>query len=169
VRERLEKVAERIITGIGYRHGFFNAEFIWDPESGRIHLVEVNPRMASQLAYLYECVDGVNLYRMNLELAVGETPRLEHEAPRFGHAASFAMRKFDGKPLSAEPTDEALSRVSRQFPEARLMLYLKRGAALAREMKWLGSYRYAVVNMGAANQADLHRRYADMRSQLFRE
>jgi hypothetical protein len=106
---------------------------------------------------------------MNLELAVGNAPTLEREAPRFGHAGSFAMRKFDGKPLAAEPTREALSQISTQFPEARLMLYLKRGAALAREMKWLGSYRYAVVNMGAASQDDLHRRYADMRARLFRE
>ena len=169
VRTRVTALTERIIAGIGYRHGFFNAEFIWNPGSGRISLIEVNPRMASQLAYLYEGVDGINLYRMNLELALGEAPRLAREAPLFGHAASFALRKFDGKPLAAEPTREALSQVSTQFPEARLMLYLKRGAALAREMKWLGSYRYAVLNMGAPTAEDLYRRSADMRSRLFRE
>lgn len=168
-RERLTLLAEQIITGIGYRHGFFNAEFIWNPDSGRISLIEVNPRMASQLAYLYEGVDGINLHRMCLELALGEAPRAERETPQFGHAASFALRKFDGKPLAAEPTREALSRVSQQFPEARLMLYLKHGSALAREMKWLGSYRYAVVNMGAASADDLYRRYAQMRTALFRE
>ncbi len=169
VRERIAELAKRIVTGIGYRQGFFNAEFIWSPETGRVHLIEVNPRMASQLAYLYEAVDGINLYRLNLELALGNAPTMEREAPRFGHAASFAMRKFDGKPLAAEPTREALSQMSSRYPEARLMLYLKHGAALAREMKWLGSYRYAVVNMGAASQDDLHRRYADMRASLFRE
>jgi biotin carboxylase len=169
VRENISKLAERIMTGIGYRHGFFNAEFIWEPDSGRIRLIEVNPRMASQLAYLYECVDGISLYRMNLELALGEAPRLEREAPRYGHAASFAMRKFDGKPLAAEPSRETISRVSSRYPDARLMLYLKHGSSLAREMKWLGSYRYAVVNMGAQSPADLHQRYADMRAALFGE
>ncbi len=169
VRKRIAELAARIISGIGYRHGFFNAEFIWNPDTGRIHLIEVNPRMASQLAYLYECVDGINLYQINLELALGNAPSTHREAPRFGHAASFAMRKFDGKPLAAEPSREALSQMSSRFPEARLMLYLKHGAALAREMKWLGSYRYAVVNMGAANHADLHQRYADMRAALFQE
>lgn len=169
VRARMTALTERIIRGIGYRHGFFNAEFVWNPETGRIDLIEINPRMASQLAYLYEGVDGINIYRMNLELALGETPRLEREAPRFGHAASFALRKFDGKPLAAEPSREAIAKVSRSFPEARLMLYLKHGAALAREMKWLGSYRYAVLNMGARNADDLYLRYADMRSRLFRE
>jgi len=30
-------------------------------ESGRLRVIEINPRMASQLAYLYEWVDGVIL------------------------------------------------------------------------------------------------------------
>ena len=42
------------------------------------------------------------------------------------------------------------------------MLYLKRGQALAREMKWLGSYRYAVVNLGGADENNLNRRYAEI-------
>jgi biotin carboxylase len=154
---------------MGYRHGFFNMEFAWDAETGRIRMIEINPRMASQLAVFYEWVDGVNPYAMLLELAVGEAPRHERAVPRFRHAASFAFRKFDGKPLAVHPTREQIERAQREFPEARLMLYLKRGASLAREMKWLGSYRYAVVNMGAASSDDLHRRFHAFRLKLFRE
>ena len=47
------------------------------------------------------------------------------------------------------------------------MLYLKRGLALANEMKWLGSYRYGVVNLGAGSSADLHQRYHDLHRSLF--
>ena len=54
----------------------------------------------------------------------------------------------------------------RRFPDAEVMLYLKRGRALAREMKWLGSHRYAVMNLGAADEEDLERRYAGIRSLL---
>jgi hypothetical protein len=129
----------------------------------------MNPRMASQLAVFYEWVDGLNPYRMLLELACGEAPRLERSAPRYRAAASFAFRKFDGKPLAAHPTPEQIERVRRDYPEARLMLYLKRGLALANEMKWLGSYRYAVVNMGAGSSADLHERFRALRRQLFPE
>jgi hypothetical protein len=59
--------------------------------------------------------------------------------------------------------------VRRAYPDARLMLYLKRGLALANEMKWLGSYRYAVVNMGAGSSADLHARFGALRRELFPE
>jgi len=111
-------------------------EFAWDEETGRICVIELNPRMASQLAVFYEWVDGISPYRMLLELACGEAPGHQRAAPQFRHAASFALRKFDGKPL-------------------------------ANEMKWLGSYRYAVVNLAAGSSADLYRRCHDLRRRLF--
>lgn len=166
-RARLTALAERLLAGLGYRHGFFNLEFCWDPSSGRIALIELNPRMASQLSYLYECVDGVRPYEMLLALAVGAAPELAAGRARYGHAASFALRKFDGKPLSAHPTASQIARVRDEYPEARLMLYLKRGASFAREMKWMGSYRYAVVNMAARSQHDLYARFRALAHLLF--
>lgn len=169
VQQRMRDLAAKVLAGMGYRHGFFNMEFTWDPHSGRIRIIELNPRMASQLAVFYEWVDGANPYRMLLELACGVAPSGARAAPRFRHAASFAFRKFDGKPLSVHPTAEQIAGVGRDFPEARLMLYLKRGLALANEMKWLGSYRYGVVNLGATTSDGLHRRFRDLRRRLFAE
>ena len=39
------------------------------------------------------------------------------------------------------------------------MIYPKRGPDLAREMKWLGSYRYGVFNAGAASAEALLARF----------
>lgn len=167
VQARMRELAARVLQGIGYRHGFFNIELAWDPESGRLQVIEINPRMASQLACFYEWVDGVQPYLALFDLAVGRAPRLGGVTPRYRHAASFALRKFDGKPLQVHPSPEQVARVRREYPEARLMLYMKRGASLAREMKWLGSYRYAVVNMGAGSSDDLHRQFHAMRKALF--
>lgn len=167
VQARMSALAEKLLDGMGYRHGFFNLEFSWDPASGRIAVIELNPRMASQLSYLYESVDGLRPYALLLALAVGDAPAAAASAARYGHAASFALRKFDGKPLAAHPTPTQLARVRRDFPEAHLMLYLKRGTSLAREMKWLGSYRFAVVNMAAGSQQALHERFRALARQLF--
>ena len=167
VQERMRELAARVLQGIGYRHGFFNLELAWDPASDRLRVIEVNPRMASQLACFYEWVDGVQPYLALFDLAVGRTPRQGKVTPRYRHAASFALRKFDGKPLAVHPSAEQIDRVRHEYPEARLMLYMKRGASLAREMKWLGSYRYAVVNMGAGSADDLDREFHAMRRALF--
>ena len=162
VQERMRALAERLLTGMGYRHGFFNIEMIWNPADDRIMLIELNPRLASQLAGLYQRVDGINPHRMLLELCTGAQPVVRRAATGCTIAASLVSRRFDGHPLEIEPRSSDLAGARRQFPDAAIMLYLKRGQALAREMKWLGSYRYAVVNLGGANEQVLDRRYADI-------
>jgi hypothetical protein len=166
VQERVRELAERVLAGLGFRHGFFNVEVFWDPESDALKLIEINPRLASQLACLYRRVEGVNPHQMLLELCTGQAPRPQRTSTGCAVAASLVSRRFDGRPLGREPGAEDLARVQRRHPDAAVMLYLKRGAALAREMKWLGSYRYAVINLGARNEADLERRYAEIRQLL---
>ena len=41
-------------------------------------------------------------------------------------------------------------------------MYIKEGNSRWREMKWLGSYRYAVLNMGGHDHQDLHARFDDV-------
>jgi len=156
---RIEALTRQVIDAIGFDHGAFNVEFCYDPERDTLRVIEMNPRLASQLADLYTRVDGTNPYQLLLDLALGRVPQLEHGAGRFTRATSFVFRKFDGRALARTPSPEQVARFSADQPDAKLMLYLKRGAALAREMKWLGSYRYAVLNMGGTSATDLVARY----------
>lgn len=54
----------------------------------------------------------------------------------------------------------------RRYEDARLIVYVKTGAQLDREAKWLGSYRYAVLNLGAMDGAQLVDRYHHVRGEL---
>jgi len=166
LRGRMAALAERLLAGMDYAHGFFNIELIHDPASGAIRIVEVNPRMATQIVNLYRRVDGCDPYAMQLDLATGEAPRMVHGAGEFRAAASFVFRRFDGRPHGPRPSREQIEAVHRRYPDARLMFYLKRGAGLAREMKWLGSHRYAVLNLGGQDSGDLQARYENIRDAL---
>ena len=166
VLERMRALAERLFTGIDYGYGFFNVELIYQPETGRIQVIEINPRMASQIVNLYRRVDGYDPYEVLIDLALGVAPRVTAGEGVFGAAASFVFRRFDGREVTRVPGQAQIESVHHRYPDARLMLYLKRGAGLAREMKWLGSYRYAVLNLGGASTEDLHRRYDEIRREL---
>ena len=166
VLERMKALAEKLFNGIDYGYGFFNVELIYQPDTGNIQIVEINPRMASQIVNLYRRVDGYDPYELLISLALGEAPAVSFGAGAFGAAASFVFRRFDGREVTRVPGQAQLASVRERYPDARLMLYLKRGASLAREMKWLGSYRYAVLNLGGASAEDLHQRYDDIRRSL---
>jgi hypothetical protein len=164
VMERLTNIAERVFAALGYDHGFFNLEAFWDPDADQLTLIEINPRMASQLAGLYARVGGFDPYRALLDLACGDVPRLVPipGAARCAVAASCIGRRFDGAPMPHRPTARELAEVRGRYPDAEVMLYLKRGAALRREMKWLGSHRYLVVNVGGESLAEIEAAYAEI-------
>jgi biotin carboxylase len=166
VRSRMAALTERLLRAMNYDHGFFNVEMYYRPAHDDIKIIEINPRMASQLANLYRRVDGHDPYDALLALSVGERPRIARGAGEFKTAGSFVFRRFDGRAAKPAPSAAQLDAIRRHYPDARLMLYLKRGVSLAREMKWLGSHRYAVHNLGGASRQDLHDRYNDIRRRL---
>jgi hypothetical protein len=166
VQERMAATAEQAMRAVGFDHGLFNVELCYDPRTDAIKVVEINPRIASQFVTLYRSVDGIALYDILLALAVGETPRCEPSPQADAYAASFVFRRFDGRPVRPAPGRAQLDGVARRHPDARLMLYLKHGTDLAREMKWLGSHRYAVLNLAGPDRADLYARYRDIRDTL---
>jgi len=166
LQQRVRTLTEKLLSGLDYSHGFFNVEMVINRTNGNIRIIEINPRMASQIMNLYRRVDGCDPYGMLLDLAVGEAPRVPQEAGEFRAAASFVFRRFDGRAPERVPTLAQIEAIHRRYPDARLMLYLKRGVGLAREMKWLGSHRYAVLNLGGRDAADLHTRYENIRREL---
>ncbi|HZZ92971.1 MAG TPA: ATP-grasp domain-containing protein [Usitatibacter sp.] len=155
----VDALAVRIIEGLGLAHGMFNIEMRIDPATGAPHVIEINPRAAGQFFDLFERVDGLSLFDVLLDLECGAEPALRRGEGRDRVAASFVLRDLAGHGLSRWPRARDIARLQAAHADAHLMVYPKRGADLAREMKWLGSYRYAVFNTGAANAEALHARF----------
>ncbi len=154
-RERVTALTRQIVEAIGLRHGFFNCEF-FVCRNGDVKFIEMNPRVAAQFVAMYRDVEGLDGYRMLVDLAAGRdpaaTPRLWR---KHGASASLVWRKFDGT-TGAMPAPGALDWLATQFPHARLAMFHKRGRGLAREYKWLGSHRYAVMNLSARDERALN-------------
>jgi ATP-grasp domain len=166
VQEKMGAVVTEIVKAFGLNQSLFNVEFFYNPDTGDLKMIEMNPRMAYQFADLYEKVDGFNPYDILVDLTLGNTPKHCFRQGKCNHAASFVLRAFPGSKLKSAPNAEHIERIREQYPDARIMIYVKRGSSLAREYKWLGSYRYAVFNLGAKTSQDLHQRYHQVRSQL---
>jgi hypothetical protein len=95
---------------------------------------------------------------MEAELALGRHPPRSAPRPHPGVAASFAFRHFDGSQV-ARPIQAQLDRMVAEVPDAKLMLYIKPMSGLRHAMRWMGSYRYALANFGAPDQAERYRRF----------
>ena len=152
---RIDALATRLIEGMDFTHGMFNVEMRIDPHTGALGIIEINPRAAGQFYDLFERVDGYSLFEALLALDCGEEPVVLRRKGRQKHAASFVLRDLTGEGLSRWPSAAEIDGLQGRHPDARVMIYRKRGADLAREMKWLGSYRYGVFNLGGATLEDM--------------
>ena len=161
-RVRALAVARRFLQAVGFTHGLFNLEFFYDAASDRLTVIEFNPRMAAQFSDLYLRVDGIDLHRVALELAFGRDPALLPRAePAAGVAASFVYRSFDPAARPPMPGLASQRELARQFPDAMLFSFPKTPGQIARDFKWLGSFRYGILHLGGRDVHDLRARCAD--------
>jgi len=155
-RDKALDVARRFLAAVGFDHGLFNMEFFYDAAHDRLTVIEFNPRLASQFSDLYLRVDGLDLHRIALELAHGRDPALlPRTAPRAGVAASFVYRSFDPGARPAPPSRTQEQALAAAFPDSILFSFPKSRGQVARDFKWLGSYRYGILHLDGRDAADL--------------
>ena len=159
VAERALEVARCFLRAIGFDHGMFNMEFFHDPATDRLSVIEFNPRLASQFSDLYRRVLGIDPHALSLALALGRDPaRVPREAPTAAVASSLVYRVFksDGAPAMPGPAQRA--ELARLYPDAMLFAYPKSKGSIARDLKWLGSYRYGILHLEGGDDAELRLR-----------
>lgn len=159
LQAKAETVAAQAIEAVGLRHGMFNVELRLCAASGHAKLIEINPRSAGQFYDLFERVDGYRPLEAMVALESGETPVIRRASGPCKVAASFVLRDLDGRGLARWPASRDIESLRLRHPGTGIVVYPKRGADLRRELKWLGSYRYAIVNLGGAGERDLFTAY----------
>jgi hypothetical protein len=166
VQQRMSDIAATLMPGLGFDNGLFNIEMMYDPSSGAISIIEINPRMASQFADLYEKVDGTNSYAVLLDLAQGRTPRFTRRQGRYRFAASIVLRSFDDYVVAALPSEADLERLKRTYPDIGVEILARVGRALSSEMQDGTSYRYGIVSLGGKDRDDVLAQFAACRDSL---
>lgn len=169
VQRRMGEIARRTVHHLGLRDTMFNLELNWNPDNDRVHIIEVNPRMAGQFADLYEKVLGMNSYEIALALAAGDAPPelppwdaldpsggAPRPGGRFRVAASVPLRTWEPCRVVRAPTPARIADVEARFPGTLVWTECAAGQELSSfEAEDGRSIRYAVVNLGAESRAAL--------------
>lgn len=166
VQERIESAAARIMVAKGFTHGLFNIEFCYDLKTEKIGIVEINPRMASQFADLYEKVDGFNTYAVLLALSLGESPILQSRAGPHAAASSCVLRQFEDAYVSQCPSEEEILSIDNLLPGTRVEIIAAPGECLSQRMQDGCSFRYGIVNIGGRSRSDVLRKFALCKEKL---
>lgn len=166
VQERMSAIATRLMLGVGYRDGMFNIEMMYDEDRDRISIIEINPRMASQFADLYEKVDGTNSYTILLDIGRGVKPTPERRNGPYAFAASCVLRAFEDCVATRLPSEDNIAWLEAEFAGIRVEVHATVGRKLSDEMQDGGSYRYGIVNLGGRDLADVLAKFEVCRERL---
>jgi biotin carboxylase len=159
VQERMAQLARRIVKRLGLDRTLFNIEMTWDPGSDKVSIIEINPRMCGQFADLYQKVDGTNGYEVALALCTGGRPKLPRREGPHTHASSYPLRVFEPSRVVRAPTPHKLRRVEAKF-DCLVWSECKKGEMLGDFAAGEDGHsrRYAVLNVGGADRADVDAR-----------
>jgi hypothetical protein len=170
VLERMGHIAERVIRHLGLDRTFFNIEFFYRQEDDSIWIIEVNGRMASQFAPLYRMLHGIDMYAMQLDMALGKHPGergiWSPGRKADGVSASFVLRRFEDGHVTRVPSPEDLRRFHERFPNAFVEILVREGERLSDELQDDESYRYALVDLCAGDWEELQRKFDEAKRLL---
>ena len=166
VQGRMAGIAERLMSGLGFDNGMFNVEMMYDAREDRIAIIEINPRMASQFADLYEKVDGTNSYEVLLDLGCGVRPSPKRRQGKHRFAASCVLRTFEDGVVAALPCEERLAEIERAYPDIRVEVHATSGRKLSDELQDGTSFRYGIVSLGGRDRAEVLRQFAACQAEL---
>jgi ATP-grasp domain len=168
VQARMTDIVRRVVPPLGLERTLFNVELVHDPASGRVAILEINPRMCGQFADLYQKVDGTNGYEVALQLAVGERPVIQRGLGDHRVAASFPLRVFQSTRVRRAPDLEDLRAAEAMYPGTLVWIECETGQQLANfeSLEDGASARYAVVNVGASDRGALADRFDAIHARL---
>ncbi len=151
----LTDTATAAVLALGIDNTLFNLELFWHPQRGA-QVIEFNPRMCGQFADLYQRVDGKNSYVAAMELACGLEPMWPRGQGKSAIAASVPLRVFEPVEVTAAPTPAQLLELAERFSDALIWSEVCPGMKLDElHLEDGASTRYAVINLGAATEAEL--------------
>lgn len=162
VQRKMVDVTERYLRHTGYDNGCFNSEFMWDSQTGKLWLIEVNTRISQSHSDLFVKVDGTSNHAVAIDVALGRRPGMPHRRGEFAVAAQCLVPRYGDGVVTRVPTDDEIADLQKRFPGTVVRIDVSVGNRLS-ELHNQDAYRYklATLYIGAGDHAELEQRYQD--------
>lgn len=134
------ELTHAILREAGYDNAPFNVEYFWDPESGALNILEINPRISKSHSPLFKMVDGMPHNKIAIDLSMGQKPRFPHRKGKDAIAGKFMFRSYESDGLILRvPNDKEIGELQRILPDAEIKILAGADTRLS-EMPYQDSY-----------------------------
>ena len=150
VLDASKEMTAKLIDALGYDGSPFNIEFFWNPETGALRILEINPRISKSHSPLFRMVDGVSHHKVAIDLALGRKPAMPYREGKDKIAAKFMWRSTEADGIVKRiPDENEIAELHKLLPDLDLVLLVEKEQQLS-SMVYQDSYSYelAVIFLG---------------------
>ncbi|MGR3493767.1 ATP-grasp domain-containing protein, partial [Citreimonas sp.] len=112
---RANDVGRKIMRQVGFNDGCFNVEFLYDKDTDKLWVIEVNTRISQSHCEMFRMVDGRSNHEIAVSVALGDEPTLPDHKGDFKTSAKFYITKDDDAKVTREPSEDELREISQEF------------------------------------------------------
>ena len=159
VTERSKDASRQVLKQVGFDDGCFNVEFLWDEDTDKIAIIEVNTRISQSHSEMFRMVDGMSNHEFAVSVALGEEPRFPHQRGSSETAAKFYLTKLEDAEVTRVPEQHEIEALQKEFG-ALIELEVQAGDRLS-ELPGQPVYCFNVAFawIGAASNDELMDKY----------
>lgn len=156
------RITNRVMRQTGLSNEPFNIEFFHDPETDRLTLLEINPRISKSHCPLFYLVEGASHQEVMVNLGLGRHPKYPRREGDYPMATKFMIRRYEGDArVRRVPTAEEIEAMQQEVDGAMLKLWVAEGDRLSDfEDQDSYSFEYANLFVGGQSEEDLQEKYA---------
>ncbi len=161
IQQRMIKVTLEVMRRTGLNNEPFNIEFFYDPQTGRISLLEINPRISKSHCPLFYLVEGASQQEVMLEVALGVQPDYPRGAGDYPMATKFMVRRYAGDArVRRVPRPAEIEAMQREIDGVLVVVWVKEGDQLS-DFADSDSYsfEYANIFIGGTSEEELKAKY----------
>ncbi|MHC3427292.1 ATP-grasp domain-containing protein [Streptomyces sp. DT18] len=157
---RVVDISRRVMERTGLDAATFSIEFFYDPETGDVKILEINPRHSQSHAEMFAHVDGVPNHHRMLSLALGRDPRVAQGHGQYEYGAKWYYRRFRDGIVDRVPTAGEIAEIEREVPGVKVVIVPDEGVRLS-EMPGQDSYSSELAHLyvGADSDKELEAKY----------
>ena len=168
VLARMTDVTVRVMQRTKLNNEPFNIEFFHEPETGRISLLEINPRISKSHCPLFYFVEGASHQEVMVELGLGKKPEYPQGKGRYPMATKFMVRRYSGDAIVRRvPRRDEIEELQKEVDGVLVMVWVKEGDRLSNFVDTDSySFEYANIFIGGESEEELVKKYQQCMERL---
>ncbi len=166
IQNRIKEVVTILVQATKLNNTCFNVECRYDPEYDRITIIEMNTRMSSQFADMYEKVDGYHPYQVAIDLACGTEPEILHQKGKYKKACGFCIHTNADYFVDRVPTPDEKETLLAEIPDMRIEVEVSPGKRMSACDDAVFVYGYTMLQIGGDSDEELKEKFDHARTNL---